>query len=101
MLNIKGGIKMVKQTAGNNAFLKEAKRQYNEPIFKKFSKLVNDGKQELAEYMDEVGLIGFSSSEGMSDEEASQILMDNNIKGRANSPEKLSELFDKAKELKG
>lgn len=92
---------MVKQTAGNNVFLKEVKRQYNDSYFKKFSKLVNEGRQDLAEYMVEIGLHVFHSSKGMTDEEAAQILMENNIEGRANSPEMVTWMFGKAHELRG
>lgn len=91
---------MTKQTARNNVFLKEVKSLYNVPFFKKFSKMVNEGQQDIAEYMVETGLHGFHRPGEMTDVDAAEILMNNNFEGKANSPENISLMFDKAIELR-
>lgn len=48
---------MVKQTEENNNFLKQVKKKYNNPTFKRVARLVNDGEKEVAIHAIGTGLI--------------------------------------------
>lgn len=86
---------MTKQTAANNEFLKKTKETYNEPIFKRLSKLVNDGKQELAEYLLATGLYGYVGAE-----DVAQRLMDAGEKHKkATTRKEVEALFEKSRNL--